>query len=482
MTQGGTPTTCVYDGDGGRVKKTVGTTTTTYIGKLYVCEGGGCAKLLYAGGQRIAIKQVSSGSISYFHPDHLGFTSVLTNGSGTKEEDLVDYPYGETYTNTGTANVAYKYTGKELDDSTGLYFYESRYYDAVLGRFISADTIIPSASNPQSFNRYSYANNNPIIFNDPSGHFAFKSIKKAFKKVENFSWKSRVYFSGGGSLVLDRALTNKTIGPYARIAFSVAASYFGGPLGAAGAQAYMTRLDGGSVGASLKAGVISGAAAYIGGQVGGAVSSAAVDAGASAAVGSIAGAAVAGALNGAISSTLAGGDPGQGALYGAAYGAAFAAASIAAEEAYNYYKAKLVVETQQMTIDLGSVGTPNPYAQMVANAAPPCGGPACNLTIQFTTIPSDIPQYNSFDEPYALNLLVASSHEGTVAIFQQGIPIGSFNSPGYWSAGIYMKGNGPHYCLFQTYGPGSFSRGDPPNGNTVRSRYVQSSQGGKDNF
>ena len=105
----------------------------TYIGKLYICEGGGCAKLVYAGGQRIAIKQVSSGLISYFHPDHLGFTSVLTNGSGTKEEDLVYYPYGETYTNTGTANVAYKYTGKELDNSTSLCFYEARYYDAVLG-------------------------------------------------------------------------------------------------------------------------------------------------------------------------------------------------------------------------------------------------------------------------------------------------------------------------------------------------------------
>ena len=183
------PVNASDNGDGGRVKKTAtsdGNTTTTYIGKLYVCEGGGCAKLLYAGGQRIAIKQVSSGSISYFHPDHLGSTSVLTNGSGTKEEDLVYYPYGETFTNTGTANVAYKYTGKELDDSTGLYFYEARYYDAVLGRFISADTLVPNPANPQAFNRYTYGNNNPILYNDPTGHFGFKSIKKGFKKVSNF--------------------------------------------------------------------------------------------------------------------------------------------------------------------------------------------------------------------------------------------------------------------------------------------------------
>ncbi|MGD9850204.1 MAG: RHS repeat-associated core domain-containing protein [Nitrospirales bacterium] len=119
---------------------------------------------------------MSSGSTSYFHPDHLGSTSVLTTSSGVKEQDLVYYPYGETYTNTGT----------ELDDSTGLYFYEARYYDAVLGRFISADIIVPNATDPQTFNRYTYGNNNPILYNDPTGHFGFKSIKKRLKKASNF--------------------------------------------------------------------------------------------------------------------------------------------------------------------------------------------------------------------------------------------------------------------------------------------------------
>ena len=109
---------------------------------------------------------------------------MLTNGSGVKEEDVVYYPYGETFTNTGTANVAYKYTGKELDGSTGLYFYEARYYDATLGRFISADTMVQSPTDPQAFNRYSYARNNPIIFNDPSGHF-FKKIFKKLRKALN---------------------------------------------------------------------------------------------------------------------------------------------------------------------------------------------------------------------------------------------------------------------------------------------------------
>ncbi|MBK7203037.1 MAG: hypothetical protein IPH87_21300 [Anaerolineae bacterium] len=45
----------------------------------------------------------------------------------------------------------------------GLYFYNARYYDPSLGRFASADTLIPNPGNPQSLNRYSYVLNNPLL-------------------------------------------------------------------------------------------------------------------------------------------------------------------------------------------------------------------------------------------------------------------------------------------------------------------------------
>jgi len=51
-----------------------------------------------------------------------------------------------------------------------LLFYNARWYDPVIGRFISADTIVPQPGNPQSLNRYSYTANNPLRFVDPSGH------------------------------------------------------------------------------------------------------------------------------------------------------------------------------------------------------------------------------------------------------------------------------------------------------------------------
>ena len=51
-----------------------------------------------------------------------------------------------------------------------LYYYNARYYDAALGRFIQADTIIPGAGDSKSYDRYAYVNNNPILYTDPSGH------------------------------------------------------------------------------------------------------------------------------------------------------------------------------------------------------------------------------------------------------------------------------------------------------------------------
>jgi RHS repeat-associated protein len=52
---------------------------------------------------------------------------------------------------------------------TGLYYYGAKYYDAVIGRFISPDTVVPDPMNPQTFNRYSYCLNNPLKYTDPIG-------------------------------------------------------------------------------------------------------------------------------------------------------------------------------------------------------------------------------------------------------------------------------------------------------------------------
>ncbi|MEW6682131.1 MAG: FG-GAP-like repeat-containing protein [Nitrospirota bacterium] len=162
ITVSGVTTTFVYDGDGGRVKKTVGGVTTTYIGQLYECTTS-CSKYIFAGSQRLALKpNGTTGTIYYYHTDHLGSSSVVTDQTGAVVERLGYHPYGQVRTNTGSVDVNHKFTGQRLDDSTGLYFYNARYYDPVLGRFLRPD--------PLTYDHYMYVGNNPINATDPSGY------------------------------------------------------------------------------------------------------------------------------------------------------------------------------------------------------------------------------------------------------------------------------------------------------------------------
>jgi RHS repeat-associated protein len=107
--------------------------------------------------------------VSYFVTDHLGSTTRLINTNGTEysETDYLSWGYdGLTPLAMGTS---FKYTGQRQAEA-GLYFYNARWYDPELGRFIQADSIIPEPGNPLAWDRYAYANNNPVNSIDPSGH------------------------------------------------------------------------------------------------------------------------------------------------------------------------------------------------------------------------------------------------------------------------------------------------------------------------
>ncbi|MBM3133080.1 MAG: RHS repeat-associated core domain-containing protein [Chloroflexi bacterium] len=108
-------------------------------------------------------------TLEYLHTDHLGSTSVTTNTSGTTVSTVKYFPFGGARSQTGTLDTDKRFTGQRLDQ-TGLYYYNARYYDATIGRFISPDTVVPNPANPQSLNRYSYCLNNPLRYIDPSGH------------------------------------------------------------------------------------------------------------------------------------------------------------------------------------------------------------------------------------------------------------------------------------------------------------------------
>jgi RHS repeat-associated protein len=92
------------------------------------------------------------------------------------------YPFGVRRNSQGTLDTDKLFTGQRLDD-TGLYFYNARYYDATIGRFISADPVVPDYTNPQSLNRYAYCLNNPLKYIDPTGHSWWSNLVNIIKVV-----------------------------------------------------------------------------------------------------------------------------------------------------------------------------------------------------------------------------------------------------------------------------------------------------------
>jgi len=139
------------------------------VGNYYEKTGtGAVTKYYFAGATRLAVR--TNGTLSYLLGDHLGSSSVTTNANGVKTASVLYKAFGETRYSSGNLGTDYKFTGQREQAELGLYFYGARWYDSSLGRFTSPDTMIPSAQGVQAWDRYAYVNNNPVRYNDPTGH------------------------------------------------------------------------------------------------------------------------------------------------------------------------------------------------------------------------------------------------------------------------------------------------------------------------
>ena len=94
----------------------------------------------------------------------------MTDASGNVVGEQRYYPYGETRLTTGTIYTDQLFTGQREMAGLGIYHYGARFYSPKVGRFLSPDTIVPNAFNPQDLNRFSYVRNNPLRYTDPTGH------------------------------------------------------------------------------------------------------------------------------------------------------------------------------------------------------------------------------------------------------------------------------------------------------------------------
>ena len=120
------------------------------------------------GGRTVAFTTSDDSKTTWMFSDQISSTSLTRDDAGVNRVQRYT-PWGETRTDGGL-ETDHTYTGQIEDTTTGLRFYNARYMDPVLGRFVSPDTIVPNPSNGQDYNRYTYVLNNPIPYNDPSGH------------------------------------------------------------------------------------------------------------------------------------------------------------------------------------------------------------------------------------------------------------------------------------------------------------------------
>jgi RHS repeat-associated protein len=126
--------------------------------------------------------------IYYYHGDHLGSSNIISDNKGRTYEHLEYFPYGESWVeeSRNTTHLPYRFTGKELDPETGLYYFGARYYDPRVSVWASVDPMlnkrfdaemksenIRSVYSPKNFGLYSYANLSPLIFIDPDGNDNF---------------------------------------------------------------------------------------------------------------------------------------------------------------------------------------------------------------------------------------------------------------------------------------------------------------------
>jgi len=112
----------------------------------------------------------ADGTLCFLVSDHLGSSSVTTNASGAKVASALYKAFGESRFSNGSLYTDYKFTGQREESALGIYFFVARWFDPTLGRFMSADTIIPQSQGTQAWDRYAFVNNNPVRYTDPTGH------------------------------------------------------------------------------------------------------------------------------------------------------------------------------------------------------------------------------------------------------------------------------------------------------------------------
>jgi RHS repeat-associated protein len=233
-----------------------------------------------AAGQVIALVKQSGSTTTtrYFHRDHLGSTTAMTDEAGAVVERLAYEAFGKRRFANGAMDPDNTIVGVETDrgytnhehlDELGLIHMNGRIYDPVIGRFMSADPVLEAPGNLQSYNRYSYVMNNPLNTTDPSGYFSFRKLFKAMGRqvvadgtgVFHYQMKRNFQFvmAQPGQRQADNVIMKN---PALYAIGQAVVTYYGGPYGAAMWASYYSYQGTGSMTQAYRAGAKAFASSY----------------------------------------------------------------------------------------------------------------------------------------------------------------------------------------------------------------------------
>jgi len=167
-----------YNAQGIRVGKVVDGVETRYLiddelqpysQVLEEYDAAGNPKNSYVYGYDL-VGKLQGSQPSFYHADGLGSTRLVTNNLGAVTDSYAYDAYGNLIAATGVSSNAYLFAGEQRDSETGLDYLRARYYDPLVGRFVSADAYEGTLNDPMSLHDYQYAHANPVVNTDPSGY------------------------------------------------------------------------------------------------------------------------------------------------------------------------------------------------------------------------------------------------------------------------------------------------------------------------
>ncbi|RAL21478.1 RHS repeat domain-containing protein [Thermoflavimicrobium daqui] len=190
--QGNTVASYTYRADGMRKTMTTSSGTITFHydenkNVIYETDQNNniLASYTYNGIQPVSMTR--DGKTYYYQLNNHGDVIALTDSSGAVVATYEYDAYGNITKETGTITNPYRYAGYRYDQETGLYYLQARYYNPDTGRFLTLDPDPGDEDDPKTQNGYNYANNNPVMFVDPDGHWGIL-IRLAF---EGIKWGAR---------------------------------------------------------------------------------------------------------------------------------------------------------------------------------------------------------------------------------------------------------------------------------------------------